>query len=102
MNGPRADDNDRPEAVLLPTVALWVEVERVAPRLGIVVLVSYATLAPQNFKLGVRVAANPLSEGEIRAVAAAIKVARDQDALEPEREEVEVSSVRPFLSKHLN
>ena len=84
MNGLGANDNDRPEAVLLPAVAVWVEVERVAPRLGIVVLVSYATFAPQDFKLGVRIAANPLSEGDIRPFAAAIKVARDQDALKPE------------------
>ena len=84
MNGLGADDNDRPEAVLLPAVAVWVEVERVAPRLGVVVPVSYATFAPQDFKLGVRIAASPLSEGEIRPVAAAIKVARDQDALKSE------------------
>ena len=48
MNGLGANDNDRPKAVLLPAVAVWVEVERVAPRLGIVVLVSYATFAPQD------------------------------------------------------
>ena len=86
MNGLGADDNDRPEAVLLPAVAVWVEVERVAARLGVVVPVSYATVtpSPQDFKLGVRIAASPLSEGDIRPFAAAIKVARDQDALKPE------------------
>ena len=84
MNGLGADDNDRPEAVLLPAVAIWAEVERVAPRLGIIIPVSDAAVTPEDFKLGVRVAANPLSEGEIRAVAAAIKLAHDQDALKPE------------------
>ena len=78
-----ADDNNCPEAILFPAVAVWAEVERVAPRLGIVVPVSYAAIAPQDFKLGVRVATNPLSEGEIRANVPEIKVAHDQNALKP-------------------
>ena len=45
MHGPCVDDNDGPEAILLPAIALGVEVELVAARLGIVIRVSDAAVA---------------------------------------------------------
>ena len=88
VDGPGVDDNDRPEAVLFPPIAAGAEVELVASRLGLVTGVSDAAVSPQCLERHAAAAADPLSEGEVRAVAVACEVGCDQDALKPYVEEV--------------
>ena len=98
MDGPRADDDDRPEPVLLPPAPARAEVELVLSRLGIVVPVRDAAVPPQRPELRVGAAARPLSEGGVRAEAATCEVAHYQDALEPEwRNEVDFMGKCAFL-----
>ena len=72
-----ADNNNGPETVQFPLLSIGVEVEHIASGLGIVVCVSNATFITQCLELHAGATAAPLSKGEVRAVAAAIKVAHD-------------------------
>ena len=98
MDGPGVDDNDRPEAVPFPPIAAGAEVELVASRLGLIIRVSDSTVAPQCLKTRVAAAADPLSEGEVRAVAVACEVGCNQDALIPDGDEVKCTICQVTVS----
>ena len=83
MHGPRIDDNNCPEAGLLPPVAFGVEVECVVARLAHLIFVGDATVPAQGLEVIAGAAADPLAKGEVGAIASGAEVGRDQETLEP-------------------
>ena len=86
MHGPRIDDNNCPEADVLPPVAFGVEVERVVARLALPIFVGDAAVPAQCLELLVWATADPLAKGEVGAAAFGAEVGRNQETLEPVEE----------------
>ena len=89
------DDDDRPEAGLLPlVVSNWerTEVESVVAGLGRPIPVSHSAIDIHRPEKIFVAAAEPLAEGEVRAFVTGTEVCGDQDALKPGGERIQESS----------